>query len=184
MQTEGTGFAMTRARDARKQRECKRKVRTHGENFPNYHSCSRDTEVELGNPHENAPALVVDSMKTAMGHGIAVGNMIAVIGKVLARIEAGCLAHDLVAFDHQLGRVSVFDDPFAPQQRDGAVRPVLNGQIIDEGMGLLRGKLGSALPIDESVKHDMKAGEFFGSGHAQVGEQKTRSRLWQGRAGW
>jgi hypothetical protein len=43
----------------------------------------------------------IDPMKTSMRTAILVGNMVAVVGKLLARIQAGRLTHDLVALNHE-----------------------------------------------------------------------------------
>src|SRR5664280_246773 len=75
-----------------------------------------DHHVERRQHDVDVRAELVDAMKAALGTRAAPGDVIAVVGKMLAGSEAGSLADDLVALKHQTAAVRLKDHPFAPEQ--------------------------------------------------------------------
>ena len=59
-------------------------------------------------------------MKAAVDPRIASGDVVTVVGKLLAGRESRRFAHDLVALDNELCAVIIMNDPFSAQERDGS----------------------------------------------------------------
>lgn len=97
-------------------------------------------------------ALFIDAVKTTPGLGIAACHMVAVVGKMFAGREVRRLAHDLIAFHHQLAAVGVKNDPFAAKERDGAVGLVPDGDKVDESVRFVRRQAGAAVMVDQFVE--------------------------------
>jgi hypothetical protein len=102
-------------------------------------------------------------MEAALGAGIAAGNVIAIVGKLFARSEAGCFPDDPVALDHEAGPIRMENDPFAAEQGDGVVAGIVDGDEIDKGVGFVRGQAHSAMVIAEFVEPGREAGKFLGA---------------------
>ena len=85
----------------------------------------------------NLLAVFVDAVKTAARDRVATGDVIAVIGELFSRRDAGSFANNFIAFDHKLAAIGVGDHPFASEQRDRAVRTVFDRDEIDERMWLV-----------------------------------------------
>lgn len=75
----------------------------------------RDGHRKGRKQYVNFLPLLIDSVKTSVRHGIAPGNMIAVVGKLFAGREPRCFTDNLVSFDHQLTAVRMSDDPFTSE---------------------------------------------------------------------
>ena len=109
------------------------------------------------------PAEIVDAMETAVSARVVAGHVIAVIGKLLARREARGFADDLVALDHEAAAVGMEDHPFAPEERDGVVRRVVDRDEIDERVGLVRRQARAAVVIAEFVEAGGEARQGMGT---------------------
>ena len=82
--------------------------------------------------------MLVDPMKATVSNRITTGHMITVVGELFARRKSWSFANDFVAFDNELASVGVGHHPFSAEQRDRAVRAILDGDEVDERMWLIR----------------------------------------------
>ena len=102
---------------------------------------------------------MVDAVKTAVGPGVTAGDVVAVIGKLFSWREPRCLSHDFVALDHEPGAVRVLHDPFSSQESDAVFGAVVNGDVIDEGVRLVRWQAGTAMMVGEFVESGGETGK-------------------------
>ncbi len=123
--------------------------------------------LEGGQNHMDVSAQIVDPVKAPARTGGAGGYMVAVIGKLFAGGQPRGLAHDLVAFDHELAAVGVGDDPFATEQGDGVLGAVMNRDEVNEGVRLVRRQALPPVMIHEFVEMGGEAGKRERSGHGQ-----------------
>ena len=74
-------------------------------------------------------------------------RMVAIVGELLTRLQPWKTSHDSVPFHGSDFAVLGPHHPLAPLHGEGAVAPVADGDVIDEGMRLLGGsrKLGIIL---------------------------------------
>lgn len=87
----------------------------------------------------NSISEFIHAVKTAVCLGIDARNMIAVVGELLPWGEMGSFTDDLIALDYQTRAVAMHDDPFAPEQCDGAIGPIFDRDEVDERVWLVRG---------------------------------------------
>lgn len=104
-------------------------------------------------------------VEATMGHRVDTGDMVAVVGKFLARLQLGRLAHDLVALHHEPGAVCMDHHPFPPEERHGPIRPIADSHEVDEGVRLVLRQARSAMVIAEFIEFGGEAGQFAGTGH-------------------
>ncbi len=97
-------------------------------------------------------SLLVEAVKTAPGGRIETSHMVTAVGKLFARGQMRSFAHDLVAFDHQLGAIRVKHDPFAAEEGHTPIGAIADGDEIDEGMRLVRRQAHSAVVVAEFVE--------------------------------
>lgn len=97
-------------------------------------------------------------MKTPGGAGRAAGDVIAVVGKLFTRGEAGRFADDFLPFDDQVGSVEVLDHPFSAEERERVFRSVVNRDEVDESVRLIGGQTRAAMVVDEFIEAGGKAG--------------------------
>ena len=100
----------------------------------------------------NQAAQIVHPVKTPVGARVAAGDVVAVVGELLAGSEARGLAHDLVALDHELVAVLVLHDPFAAEERHGVLGAVVEGHEINKRMWLVGGQRFASVMVDEFVE--------------------------------
>ena len=86
----------------------------------------------------NLLPVLINPMEASVGHGVATGDVIAVIGKLFAGRKTGSFANNLITLDYKLAAIRVRDHPLASQQRDGAFRTVFDGDEINERVWLVR----------------------------------------------
>lgn len=110
-------------------------------------------------------AELVDAVETAQGRGVGPGDMVTVVGKLLARLEPRRFSDDPVALDDQLRTVGVLHNPFTAEQRDGAVGTVADRDEVDEGVRLVRGQARPAVVVTQLVEAGGESGQFAGAGH-------------------
>ena len=101
-------------------------------------------------------------MKAAENLGIAIRDMVAVVGKLLAGGEARRFADDFIAFYDQTAAIGIDHDPFAAEKPDGAVGFVSNGDEINERVGFIRRQAGPTMVINQFIKVCGQAGKFYG----------------------
>jgi phosphoribosylaminoimidazolecarboxamide formyltransferase/IMP cyclohydrolase len=115
----------------------------------------------------NAPAEVVDTVKTSVGLRVDSGDVVAVVGKFLARGKPGSFADDLVALDHETGAIGMHDDPFATQEGDRALGDVANGDEVDERVWFVGRQARSTVMVMEFIEPGGETRQFAGgAGHA------------------
>ena len=78
--------------------------------------------------------LLINPMKRTSGFGREMGNMIAVVGKRVSRLESGAFAHDFISLHHGFCTILIDQNPLSAQQSNFAVGKVTNGDKINEGM--------------------------------------------------
>jgi len=100
----------------------------------------------------NPVSLIVLAMKAAVSFGIAASDMIAVVGKSLARLEAGRLADNLVAFDHNPGAIRMLDHPFPTEHGNGVVGAIADGDKIYECVRLVGRQAGATVVVTQFVE--------------------------------
>lgn len=83
-------------------------------------------------------ALIVHPVKTTAHGRICAGHVIAIVGELLARLNSRGLANNFVALNHEVAAVWVGEDPFATEEGDRAVGPVVDGDEVDESVRLVR----------------------------------------------
>jgi len=110
----------------------------------------------------NRLAEFINAMEAAMGAGVAGGNVVAVVGKMLARRQPGRLADNLFTLDDELGAVGILNHPFAAEQGDDSVGLVLDRDEIDERVRLSFRQAVAAMMVDEPVKVSREARNFAG----------------------
>src|SRR5271165_1049438 len=118
-------------------------------------------QVEGRKEHVHLRPGFVDAVEAPLDAGVFAGDVVAVVGELLAGGQARGLAHDLVALDHLAGAVAGFDHPLAPEQRDGLVRGVADRDVVDERVRLVLGKARAAVVVDQLVQASGEAGDFF-----------------------
>ena len=94
---------------------------------------------------------LIDAMKTPTCTRIDARHMVAVIRKLFTWSEPRRFAHDFIAFDHELAAVRVINDPFAPEQRDGAIGAIVNRNEIDERVWFVGRQAHAPVVIDQFV---------------------------------
>jgi hypothetical protein len=99
-------------------------------------------------------------MKDALCPRPAAGDVVAIVGKMLAGGQAGSIANDFIAFDHQLLAVRLKDHPFASEQRDGTVRLIFDGDEVDERVRRSLGQAFAAMMVDKPVQMSREARDF------------------------
>ena len=105
-------------------------------------------------------AELVDAMKAALRTRAAPGDVIAVVGKMLAGSEAGSLADDLLAFDDQVAAIRLKNRPFSSEKGDGAILSVLDGDEVDERMRRSGREAIAAMVVAQPVELGREAGYF------------------------
>ena len=85
----------------------------------------------------NLLPVLINPMEASVGHGVATGDVIAVIGKLFARRKTGSFANNLITLDHKLAAIRVRDHPLACVQGVRAFRTVLDGDVINERVWLV-----------------------------------------------
>jgi hypothetical protein len=114
--------------------------------FPRYrHFECRQDDVD-------AVSEFVDAVKASARLGVHAGHVITVVGELFAGRQVRRFAHDFVAFDDEARAIAVNDDPFPPEQRDGAIRTILNRDEIDERVRFVRRQGNATMVIAEPVK--------------------------------
>lgn len=113
----------------------------------------------------NSGSGFIHPVKTTASLGVAVGDMVAVIGKLLSGGEARGFSDNAVAFDDDPVAIGMGDYPFATQQRDRAVGAVTDGHEINKRVRLVRGQALTAMVIHHFVEAGGQAGELNGSSH-------------------
>ena len=108
-------------------------------------------------------SVFVDAVKATLSSRVGAGDVIAVIGKLLARGEPRSFADDLVTFDHELAAIGMHDYPFAPEEGDHAVRAVLNRDEVNESVRFVRRKRRAAVVVGEFVEAGGQTGDFAGT---------------------
>lgn len=116
-------------------------------------------------------------MKTPVSAGVTGRDVIAVVGKMSSRGQAGTFAYNFISLDHQLRAVGMFDHPFSPEQGDGSVGIIANCQIIDERMRSIRRELLAAMPVNELVQFNPQAGQFDGCSHQSVNRNEPAGEI-------
>ena len=96
----------------------------------------------------------------AIGGALRLDDVIGVVSEGLAGVQAGELAHDAIALNHQGVAIRVFHDPLPAEDIDGLGRVIVNGDLIDEGMGSIRGGR-ACLIILHAVNRDGESFEGF-----------------------
>lgn len=94
----------------------------------------------------------IDPVKTAKRPCVHPRDVVAVIGKLLARAETRRFTDDFVALNYELTSVPVLQHPFASQQRDHAIRPIADGDEIDERMRFVLRQTFAAVMVHELVE--------------------------------
>ncbi len=116
--------------------------------------------------------MVIHAMETAAHLGIAIRDMVAIVGKLLAGCEARCFADDFVALDDQAAAIGMDHDPFAAEQPDGAIRFVFDRDEINKRMRFVGRQAGAAVVINQLVEQCGEAGQFYG--FARQGKKRTQ----------
>ena len=115
----------------------------------------------------DAAPVVRDPVKTSVDHRIAARDVVAVVGKLLARRQSGSLTHNFVALDHQASAIAVHHDPFAPEQGDRVVRRVVDCDEVDKSVGLVRRQRDAPVVVTQFVEGSRQAGQFAGARHSR-----------------
>jgi len=95
----------------------------------------RNDHLELGNPDHDVLSVFVLAQIETLGGAVGIDEVIVVIMELVAWREAGELAHDTVAFNHEFVTLGIGDDPFATEDGDDAVAFVSDSDIIAEAIG-------------------------------------------------
>ena len=141
------------------------------------HSFARHGHVKGWQRHVDFLPVVIHPVKTAAHLGIAMRDMVAVVGELFAGGEARGFTDDFVAFDDEAAAVAVDHDPFAAQEPDGALGFVPDRDEINEGMRFIRWQAGAAVVINQLVEVCGEAGQFYGF----AGQGKKRTQFSPGR---
>jgi len=126
----------------------------------------------------NFLSVLVDPVKTTVRGTVATGDVVAVVGKFLARREPRRFTDDFVALDHETTAVGVDHDPFATEQCHDPIGRVLNGDVINKCVRLVGRKGRPTVVIGELVETGGKPGNFAGTGrHAakRLGKRRAAS---------
>ena len=86
--------------------------------------------------------------------------MIGVVSEGLAGVQARELADHAVALNHEGVAIRVFHDPLSTEDIDGLGRVIVNGDLIDEGMGSIR-RGWACLVVLHAVHRDGESFEGF-----------------------
>jgi len=122
--------------------------------------------AELGDAHHHPASAVIDSQVGPFGHGgVGTDDVPAVVAELPTRLDGGSFAHDPVSLDHQHRTVVMGDHPLATANGDRHLGVVVDGDEVDEGMGLL-GLLGLQPLIEQSVHRDLQARQLHQLGLA------------------
>ncbi len=107
----------------------------------------------------NRRALVIGAVEASNHPRVSARDMKAVVGKRFSRVQAGSLSYDFFTLNDLTLPVLLFDDPFATQQQNATIRPILNRDEIDERVGLVIGQAGTASMVNETIQLSPQAGE-------------------------
>jgi hypothetical protein len=107
--------------------------------------------------------LIVDSVKTTVGNRIHPSDMVAVIREGFSRGQARGLSDDPVALDHEPGAIAVLDHPLATKECDSAIRAVLDQNVVNESVGLVRRQAKASVVVAQSLQASREAGKFMGA---------------------
>lgn len=120
---------------------------------------------------------LVHAVEAALRRSIEARDVVAVVGKLLPRLEPRLLADDAVALDDESRAVAVLHHPFAAEEGHGAVGAVLDRDEIDERMRLVRRQTRPAVVVTQLVEAGGETGQFAGAGHAAtkagIGESES-----------
>ena len=108
----------------------------------------------------NQLAEFIHAMEGALHAGVAGGDVIAVVRKMLAGRQARRFADDFFTFDDQPAAVFVENHPFSAQEGDRAVRLVPDRDEVNERMRLPFRQTGSAVMVDQPVQMSREAWYF------------------------
>jgi len=64
--------------------------------------------------------------------------MVAIIRKMLARLKSRKATDHTVSLNGRDVTILAADDPLAPLYRDGLIAPIMNRDVVDKGMRLIR----------------------------------------------
>ena len=103
---------------------------------------------------------LVDSVKGTAHVGVLAGDVVTVVGEVLAWLQDGSLAHYLVPLDDDFCAVLVLDEPFPSEEAHRTIGKVGYGNEINEGMGLGRRQINGVFVIDQFVQRDAETFQF------------------------
>lgn len=87
----------------------------------------------------HAVAQRIHAVKAAARDRVHPGDVVTVVGKLLAGGEPRGLTDNSLALDHQLAAILVFDHPLSAEQRYRVLGLVADGDEVNEGMGFVRG---------------------------------------------
>lgn len=121
-------------------------------------------------------AKFIASVKTADRPGVGPGHVITIVRKLLTWLEAGCFAHDLVAFHHETCAIGMMNDPLATEERDRAVGFVANRDEINKGVRFVLRQALSTIMVVELIQSGGEPGQGDGIG---AGHNSTRNRRWR-----
>ena len=122
----------------------------------------RNRHREWRQLHMNQLAEFIHAVEGAVRAGVAGGDVIAVVGKMLAGRQARPLADDLIPLDDKVAAVGLLDHPFAAEQGDDAVGLVLDRDEIDECVWCSLRQAVAAMMVDEPVKVGRETRNFAG----------------------
>ena len=90
---------------------------------------------EGGDADGDGEALLGGAEEGAVGGAFGLDDVIGVVGEGLAGLQIGELADDAVAFDDEGVAFGILHDPFAAEDVDRFGGMIVDGDLIDEGMG-------------------------------------------------
>ncbi len=123
---------------------------------------------------------IVHPVETAVGDRIDCGDMVAVVRKTFTRGERGGFADDTVAFEHHACSITVLHHPLSPEQGDGSIRMVLDGDEVDERVRLVLRQVHAAVLVAQAVEAGREAGNFDGTA---VGHTQNEARICEHASG-
>ena len=97
-------------------------------------------------------SVLIRSVEAANHPRIGAGDMKAIVGERFTRSETRSFSHDLVALDDEALAIRLFDHPLATQKLNPSFRSVLDGDEINEGVGLIQRQAGTASMINETIQ--------------------------------
>ena len=110
---------------------------------------------------------LVHAVEAAVRIGINPRDVIAVVGKLFAGSEAGRLADNLVALNHQLRAIGVQHHPFPAEERNRPVGAIANRDKVYERMGLVHRQADAAMMVAQLVEAGGQPGNFMGIWHGE-----------------